>query len=82
MSRKLSWGEGDIEFITPEKKVTMDDMVTKIMRYESGEMDGDEMVAFFQELIDSGFAWELQGSYGRTAQHLIDTGLCTPKQEP
>lgn len=46
--------------------------------YESGEMTGDEEIAFFQQLIDSGHAWRLQGHYGRTAMHLIECGVCTP----
>ena len=40
-------------------------------------MDGEETVAFFQEMIDDGTVWQLQGSYGRAAQGLIDAGLCT-----
>lgn len=52
------------------------DSVDKIMRYEGGEMDQDEMVEFFQELIDSGLCWQLQGHYGRTAASLIDAGVC------
>jgi len=51
--------------------------VDSIIRYESGEMDDDEVVSFFQELIDSGMAWRLQGSYGRMAQRLINDGLCS-----
>ena len=54
------------------------DVVNDVMRYESGEMDEDEMIAFFQRLIDDGIVWQLQGSYGRTAQSLIDAGLCHP----
>ena len=50
----------------------------EIMRYEDGEMTQDEMIEFFQELIDSGFAWRLQGSYGRTAAALIEAGYCVP----
>jgi hypothetical protein len=58
------------------KEVSMD-IVDKIMLWEQGEMTGkDEVVAFFQELIDNGMAWTLQGTYGRTAKHLIDEGYC------
>jgi len=50
--------------------------VDKIMRYEGGEMSEDEEVQFFQELIDSGDAWTLQGHYGRTAMMHINNGMC------
>jgi hypothetical protein len=46
--------------------------------YESGTMTDEEVVAFFQQLIDSGHAFTLQGHYGRTAAHLIASGFCTP----
>ena len=58
----------------------MKEVVSKIMEYEGGEMDHEQMEEFFQELIDSGLAWELQGHYGRTAVSLIDAGLCTIPQ--
>ena len=51
------------------------DIVGKIMDFESGQMTGEEIIEFFQELIDSGMAWSLQGSYGQMAQALIDQGL-------
>jgi len=51
-------------------------MVNKIIRYENGKMESDEIVPFFQELIDSGLAWSLQGHYGRTAARLIELGEC------
>lgn len=54
-------------------------LVDEIIAYENGEMDDDTAIAFFQKLVDSGMAWKLQGSYGRTAQALIDQGLVTPK---
>jgi len=48
-----------------------------IMDYEGGEpMTEEETVAGFQSLIDSGLAWKLQGSYGRTATQLIEGGFC------
>ena len=34
-------------------------------------------VARYQELIDSGLAWRLEGSVGREAHHLIQAGYCT-----
>lgn len=54
-------------------------IVDDIIAYESGEMSDDQIVAFFQRLVDSGMAWQLQGSYGRMAQSLIDAGAVTRK---
>jgi hypothetical protein len=51
-------------------------MIDKVIKYESGEMTQGEVVELFQELIDRGMVWHLQGSYGRTAQELIEAGLC------
>ena len=56
---------------------TAANFLNQIMEYEAGEMDETEMVIFFQDLIDTGIAWELQGSYGRTAHALINAGECT-----
>lgn len=50
-------------------------IVDKIMDFESGQMTEEEIIKFFQELIDSGLAWTLQGTYGQMAQSLIDQGL-------
>lgn len=53
------------------------DAVGFIMDYESGNLEsGQDMIDGFQELINSGLAWQLQGSYGRTARSLIEQGLC------
>lgn len=54
--------------------------VGKIIEYEAGEMSEDDTIAFFQELVDSGMAWSLQGHYGRTAAMLIDAGLVIRRQ--
>ena len=52
------------------------DLVGEIIEYESGEMSEEDMIVFFQKLIDNGMAWTLQGHYGRTATALIERGLC------
>jgi len=55
------------------------DLVGKIMDFESGQMTEDQIIEFFQELVDSGTAWTLQGSYGRMANALIEKGLVKRK---
>jgi hypothetical protein len=57
------------------------DVVDKIIQFESGEMDDQETINFFQELIDDGLVWNLQGMYGRMATALIEAGHCTAKYE-
>jgi len=55
-------------------------LVNKIMSYEADEMSQEEEISFFQELINSGMAWNLQGHYGRMAVRLIEEGLCQTKE--
>ena len=50
--------------------------VEMIMDYEAGELELDDTLTLFQELIDTGLALRLQGHYGRTAQRLIEDGYC------
>lgn len=50
-------------------------MLDDIIAYENGELDEDETVELFQQLVNSGLVWQLQGSYGRTAMDLINAGL-------
>ena len=38
----------------------------------------DQVIEAWQMLIDTGMAWQLQGWFGRTAQSLIQQGICTP----
>lgn len=52
-------------------------MLDTIMAYEAGDLDEEQTIALFQDLVDSGLAWQLQGSYGREAARLIDAGLVT-----
>jgi len=48
-----------------------------IIQYEEGELDETETLDLFQELVNTGLAWQLQGSYGRTAQAFLEAGDIT-----
>ena len=48
-----------------------------LIEYENGNLDEYDTAHLFQMLINTGLAWTLQGSYGRTAMDLIKGGLCT-----
>ena len=37
----------------------------------------EQVIQAWQHLIDTGMAWTLQGWFGRTAQSLIEQGVCT-----
>lgn len=60
------------------------DNFTAVMVFEGNwELVGlepceDTYIEAAQHLIDTGQAWTFQGSFGRTCQHLIDEGYCTP----
>jgi len=49
-------------------------MVDKIMLYEQGELDANGTLELFSELVKTGMAWTLQGSYGRAAMGMIQRG--------
>ncbi|AWN07363.1 hypothetical protein SEA_NABI_69 [Streptomyces phage Nabi] len=52
----------------------MGNLVVELIDYESGNLDDTDTLDLFAKLVKSGFAWTLQGSYGRTAQTLINEG--------
>jgi hypothetical protein len=54
----------------------MIDSLDFIMAYEAGELSTQEVIDGFQQLIDSGLVWKLQGSYQRAAIDLIRAGIC------
>jgi hypothetical protein len=53
------------------------DVMSAIIDYESGELSEDATIELFQHLVDTGMAWQLQGSYGRAAVALIEAGYVT-----
>ena len=63
----------------PEAAQEPADIVGNLIAYEQGDLGGDETVALFQALINSGLAWQLQGHYGRTARNLIEAGFCSQR---
>jgi hypothetical protein len=52
------------------------DFLTHLLMFEEGELQDHEVITLFQEMIDSGIVWKLQGSYGRMASDLIRAGHC------
>lgn len=57
------------------------DLVSALMDYECGLLGADATLELFAELIRSGLAWQLQGSYGRAASALIAEGLISASGE-
>lgn len=53
----------------------MFDYINAIINFECGELDEGATLELFQYLVDTGIAWQLQGSYGRLAAALLKEGL-------
>lgn len=52
-------------------------MISKLVAYETGQLDNTQIVALFQHLLDTGMIYVLQGRYQRTAQGFLEQGLIT-----
>jgi hypothetical protein len=44
--------------------------------YDEATITEEVIIEAWQMLIDTNTVWQLQGSFGRTAAHLIETGVC------
>ena len=51
----------------------------KIIAYEQGDLTNDETIELFQELVNSGLAWQMGGYYARRAECLIKQGKIKAK---
>jgi hypothetical protein len=50
--------------------------VAAVEGFDGLEHSQEEIISAWQYLINTGLAWSLQGWFGRTAQALIDEGIC------
>jgi len=57
------------------------DLLDRIIAFENGNMNTEEMVGFFEDLRDTGYLWHLQGLYQRTYFRLIEAGLIKEKED-
>ena len=58
-----------------ELKESEKPLADKLFAFEDGTLLEEEIVPLFQKLVDNGWAWQLQGLYGRYAMMLIEKGL-------
>lgn len=54
---------------------TQYDLVGAMLAFERGTLSDADTYKLFQYLVDTGLAWSLQGTYGRTAEAMIQEGL-------
>ena len=55
----------------------MQNLTERIVEYEKGELNQEQTIQLFQELVDSGMIMNLQGHYQRLAAQLLEAGLIT-----
>jgi hypothetical protein len=50
------------------------DLADRLLLYETEDLGEEETLQLFADLVATGWAWRLQGHYGRTAATLIEGG--------
>jgi hypothetical protein len=55
------------------------DLTSRLIEYETGELDTRGFLELFAELVRTGQAWEQQGFYELVATDLIESGYITPE---
>ena len=61
---------------TTPTKDPKNEVLDFIMAFEDRELSDEQIISGFQMLINKGIISSLQGSYGRTANILIEKGYC------
>jgi len=56
-------------------RVNQKNLLKFIMDFESGNLNSEGTAELFSYLVQTGQAWTLQGTYGRTAMDLINAGI-------
>ena len=51
-------------------------MYDAVMIVEQGTADEETYIAAMQHLINTGIVWQLQGSFGRAAVDMMQSGVC------
>ena len=51
------------------------DLSDRLNAWIDGSLDEEEIVQLFQELVDSGAAWKMDGYVGNTIRGLVEAGL-------
>ena len=57
-----------------------DNVMDLMSKYENGKLNSDEMIQFFQRIINEGLIQYLKGSYREMAKFLIEEGYCIAKK--
>jgi hypothetical protein len=50
------------------------DLADRLFDFEEGELIDEETLQLFADLVATGWAWHLQGRYGRQAEALLEAG--------
>jgi len=50
-------------------------ITNKIILFENGELNEEEVIKLFEQLYITGMISQLQGFYGRTFNDLVESGL-------
>jgi hypothetical protein len=55
----------------------MKELHERLTEYEQGDLDDQQTIQLFQDLVDNGVILGLQGHYQRFAAQLLEAGLIT-----